>query len=51
LPDGTPLTPCNAGQYLWLSNGTLEIPGLLLLGYLAFLMGYVALRKVKKAAT
>jgi putative OPT family oligopeptide transporter len=35
---------CNAGHYLWLSDATHDWAGLLLLGYIGFLLAYVALR-------
>ncbi len=41
---------CNAGQYLYLANGLWEIPGLVLLAYLAYVNGYVALRRGREPA-
>lgn len=46
----TPNVDCNAGMFTWLADGNLQWPGLLVLAYLGFMMGYVALRKIKSRA-
>lgn len=45
---GSPTDPCNAGMYLWLSDGDLAWPGLVLLAYIGLVMAYVALRKLPR---
>jgi hypothetical protein len=47
-PDTHVVAPCNAGMFTWLADGNLQWPGLLVLGFIAFLMGYVVLRSLPR---